>query len=61
MMHHLLADACKSCVFGEIRYITVHVAVYLYMLHDVGTICFESAVEVMQILDSADFAGCGVE
>lgn len=39
----------------------MHVAVYLYMLHHIVAVCLESAVEVMQILYTADLAGCRIE
>ena len=61
MMHHFLSDTIESVQFGEIRYIAVHIAVNLNMLHHFMPVCLEAAVEVMEILDSAHFAGRGVE
>ncbi len=61
VFHHLLSDFVESGVFCEVGYVAVHVAVNLYSLHNLLPVGFQSAIEIMQVLDAAYFAGCGVE
>ena len=61
MVHYLFSDFFISRILCQIWDIPVHVAVYLYMLHHIVAVCLESAVEVMQILYTADLAGCRIE
>ncbi len=61
MLHHLLPYLGVSGILGKIRYITVHVAVNLDMLHHCIAVSLQAAVEVMQIVDSAHFPCRGVE
>ena len=60
-MDNLLAYAAEAGVFRQIRDIAVHVTVDLDMLNDLTTIGFQSAVEIMEVVDSRNFAGCGIE
>ena len=58
MMHHLFADFAKSGVLSYIRYVAMHFAINLDVLHYIATICLESAVKVVQVSYSA-YPSCG--
>lgn len=61
MVDYLLAYASEAGIFGEIRDVTMHVAVDLDVLDDLIAVGFESAVEVVEVLDAADTACRGIE
>ena len=56
MVNHLFADAGKAGILGEIRNIAVHFAVDFDVFHHIAAIGFQSAVEVVEVLDAAHFA-----
>ena len=60
-MNGLLADACEACVLGQIGDVAMHLAIHLDVLYHFAAIGLESAVEVMQIVNAAHPACCGVE
>ena len=61
MLYHLLADLVETCVLGQIRNITMHLAIHLDILHHCLAICLQATVEVVQVLDTADLPGCRIE
>ena len=61
MVHHFLANTGESGVFCQIGDVAVHVAVHLYALYHFVAVGLQTAVEVMEIVDSAHSAGGGVE
>ena len=61
MMDHLLADACKAGILGQIGHIAVHIAVHLDMLDHIEAIGLQAAVEIMQVVDAAHPSCRGVE
>lgn len=61
MVHHLLADACKTRIFGKIRDIAVHLAINLDVFNHILAISLQTAVEIVQILDATHLARRGIE
>ena len=61
MLHHLLTDLVKTCILGQIGNITMHLTIYLDILHHRFAIGLQTAVEVMQVFDTAHLTGCSVE
>lgn len=61
MVHHLLADACKTRILGKIRNIAVHLAINLDVFNHILAISLQTAVEIMQIRDTAHLARRGIE
>ena len=61
MMDHLLANLVESGVLCEIRNVAVHLAIHLDVFHHVATIGLQAAIEVVQVLDAAHFAGGGIK
>ena len=61
MVYNFLAYAVEACVFGQIGYIAVHVAVNLDAFHHLLTVCLQSAVEIVEVMYAAHLAGSGVE
>ena len=61
MLYHLLANLAKTGLLGQVGYVTMHLAIYLNIFHDSLTIGFQTAVEVMQVLDATDFASRSIE
>ncbi len=61
MVHHFLAYLVKTGLFGQIRYVAVHVAVDLYMFDNLVAVCLQAAVEVMEIMYAAHFTSRSVE
>ena len=60
-MHHLLAYLGETCILGQIRYVSVHLAIHFNILHHLLAISLEAAIKVVQVLDSRYFASCGIE
>ena len=61
MVDHFLSDFGKSGVFREVWYVSVHVAIYLDMFHHLVAVGFQSAIEVVKIVDAAHASSRGVE
>ena len=61
MVHHLFADLVEAGILGQIRDVTVHLAVDFDVLHHVAAVGFEAAIEVVQVVNARDFACRGVE
>ena len=61
VVHHLLPYAVKARVLGQVRDVSVHLSVDLYVFHHLPAIGFQAAIEVVQVVDAADFAGGSVE
>ena len=61
MMHHFFSYAVKTGVFCKVGDVAVHVAIHFYALDHLVAVGFQSAVEVVQIVYAAHFAGGGVE
>ena len=61
MLHHLLAYLVEACVLCQIRYIPVHFAIYLDILHHILPVGFQTTVEVVQVLDAAYLPCRGIE
>ena len=55
MMHNLFADAVEARVFRKIRDVSVHLSIHLDILYHILAISLQSAVEVVQVMYSADF------
>ena len=61
MMDHLLANLVESSVLCQIRNVAVHLTIHLDVLHHIATIGLQAAVEVVQVLNAAHFAGGSIE
>ena len=61
VLHHLLPYPGVSGVLCQIRYVTVHVAIHLDMLHHLIAVSLKPAVEIVQIPYAAHLACCGIE
>ena len=61
MVYHLLANAIETCILCQIGDVTVHLAIHLDIFDHVLAIGFQSAVEVVQVLDTAYLARSGVK
>mgnify|MGYP007107555695 CR=1 FL=1 len=61
MVNRLFAYLVEACVLGQVWDVAVHLAINLDILHHVAAISFQSAVEVVQIVDAAHLACCGIE
>ena len=61
MVYHLFANLAESRVLGKIWYVAMHLAIYLDVLDDIPAICLQSAVEVVEVFDTADLPCCGIE
>ena len=61
MLYHLLPDLIEAGILGQIRDIAVHLSIHLDILHHRLAVCFQAAVEVVQVLDTADLPGCRIE
>ena len=61
MVHDFLPDLGESGVLGQIWDISVHLSIDLNILHYVAVVSLQSAVEVMEIVDSRDLARRSVE
>ena len=54
MVNHLFADMRKASLLGKIRNVTVHLTVDFNVLHHIAAVRLQSAVEVMQVMHTAD-------
>ena len=61
MMNNLFSDAVEACILSKVGNVTVHFSIHLNILDDFPAIGFQSAVEVVQILDAGYSTGCGIE
>ena len=61
MVNDLLANLVKSGVLGQIGDVAMHLSIHLDVFHHVFAVGLESTVEVVQVLDTADFSCCGIE
>ena len=61
VMHNQLANLVISCIFCKIGDITVHVAIDLNVLYYLISISFESAIEIMQIMNARYLSSCCIE
>ena len=53
-MYHLLANFGEACVLCQIRDVAVHIVVQLDAMDHLRAVRFESAVEVVQVLNPRD-------
>ena len=61
VLHHLFADAAEAGVLGQVGDVAVHLAVDFDVLDHVLAIGFQSAVEVVEVVDAAHLSCRGVE
>ena len=61
MLHYLLANLVEARILGQVGYVAVHLSVHLDVLYDVSAVSLQTTVEVMQVLDAANFSCRGVE
>lgn len=61
VVYYLLADLVKTGVLGQVGYVAVHLAVHLDILDHLATVSLEPAVEVVQVVHTANLAGGSVE
>ena len=61
MVYGFLTNLVKTRVLGEVGDETVHLPEHLDVLDHLLAIGFQSTVEVMQVLDTTDLAGSGIE
>ena len=61
MVNGLFSNLVEASNFCEIGHIAVHLTIDLNVLDHFLAIGFQSAVEVVQVFDTADLPGCGVE
>ena len=61
MLYHLLTNLIKAGILRQIRNITMHLTIHLDILHHRLAIGFQTAVEVVQVLDTAHLPCCGIE
>ena len=47
MVNRLLGDAGEPGIFGQIRYVAVHLPIYLDILHDLVAVGLQPAVHVV--------------
>ena len=57
MLNNLLTNLVEAGIFGQIRYITVHLAIDLNVFHHGLTIGLQTTIEVVQVLDTAHLTG----
>ena len=55
-MYRLLSYLVKTGILCEIRNIAVHLTIHLYVLHYITAISLQSAIEIMQIMNTAHLA-----
>ena len=48
MLYYFFSDFFESCPLGYYRYVPVHFPIYLNALDNFITVCFESAIKIMQ-------------
>ena len=53
MLYHFLTNLIEAGILCQIRYITMHLAIDLDILHDILTIGLQTTIKVMKILDAA--------
>ena len=61
MVYHLLANLVEARILCQIGNVTMHLAIHLDVLHHISAVGFQSAVEVVQVLDATHLAGRRVE
>ena len=61
VMNRFFANLGKAGVLGKIWDVAMHLAIYLDVLDYFAAISLQSAVEVMEIMDSAYLSGCSIE
>ena len=61
MMNNFFSDTVEACILSKVGNVTVHFSIHLNILDDFPAIGFQSAVEVVQILDAGYSTGCGIE
>ena len=61
MMHGLLTNLAETCVLGEVGDKAVHFSIHLDVLHHILSVCLQSAVEIVQVFDTAYLACCSIE
>ena len=61
MLNHLLANLAKSSLLGQVGDVAMHLTIYLNIFHYSLTIGFQTAVEIMQVLDATDFTSRSIE
>ena len=61
MVNRFFANICEACILGKVWNVAMHLTVYFDVLHYVAAVSLESSVKVMQIVDAAHLAGCGIE
>ena len=59
VLYRLFRDLVEACVLGQVRDVSVHLSVDLYVLYDFIPVGLEAAVHVVE-LDACDLAGCPV-
>ena len=61
VMNRLFANLGKAGVLGKIWDVAMHLAIYLDVLDYFAAISLQSAVKVMEIMDSTNLTGCSIE
>lgn len=61
MMNHLFTNLVESGILGQIGDETMHLSEDFDILHHILSICFQTTIEVMQILNSAHLSGRCIE
>ena len=61
MVYDLLANLVETGILGEVRDVTVHLAIDLDVLDHIATVGLETTVEVVEVVNAADLTGCSVE
>ena len=61
VVYGLLSNLVETGILGKVGDETVHLTEHLNVLDDLTAIGLQSAVEVMQVIDTADLAGGGIE
>ena len=61
MLYNLLTNFVEAGILGQIGNVTMHLAIDLDILHHCLAIGFQTAIEVVQVLDAAHLTGCRIE
>ena len=61
MMHRFLTNLAEACILGKVGDEAVHLAIHFDVLHHVLSVCLQSAVEVVQVVNAAHHTCCRIE